>query len=117
MIFGDRVAKMKLVEQLTLITLQSAHHGSTSSRFPLTPGNHGLIAISTDFCNKICQTRTSNLQTVRKIKNKKPPKGGFSIKADDLRRPSMQALTSGDRAMNANARELGADPAVQVVRE
>lgn len=29
----------------------------------------------------------------------------------------MQALTSGDRAMNATARELGADPAVQAVRE
>src|SRR6266480_2859673 len=32
MIFGDRVAKMKLVEQLTLVTLQTAHHGSTSPR-------------------------------------------------------------------------------------
>src|SRR5918994_366355 len=30
MIFGDRVAKTKLVEQLTLVTLQTAHHGSTS---------------------------------------------------------------------------------------
>jgi hypothetical protein len=66
---------------------------------------------------QICQILTSNLQTVGKIKNKKPPKGGFSIKADDLKRTSMQALTSGDRAMNATARELGADPAVQAVRE
>ena len=32
MIFGNRVAKMKLVEQLTLVTLQTAHHGSTSPR-------------------------------------------------------------------------------------
>src|SRR6202047_4862436 len=30
MIFGDRVVEMKLVEQLTLVTLQTAHHGSTS---------------------------------------------------------------------------------------
>jgi hypothetical protein len=28
-IFRNRVAKMKLVEQLTLVTLQTAHHGST----------------------------------------------------------------------------------------
>jgi hypothetical protein len=27
MIFGNRVAEMKLVEQLTLVTLQTAHHG------------------------------------------------------------------------------------------
>src|SRR6266404_6617667 len=33
MIFGNRAAKMKLVEQLTLVTLQTAHHGSTSPRF------------------------------------------------------------------------------------
>ena len=32
MIFGNRVAKVKLVEQLTLVTLQTAHHGSTSPR-------------------------------------------------------------------------------------
>src|SRR5882724_4957263 len=35
-IFGHRVAKMKLVEQLTLVTLQTAHHGSTSPRFAST---------------------------------------------------------------------------------
>src|SRR4030095_13939289 len=28
MIFGNRVAEMKLVEQLTLVTLQTAHHRS-----------------------------------------------------------------------------------------
>jgi hypothetical protein len=32
MIFRNRVAKMKLVEQLTLVTLHTAHHGSTSPR-------------------------------------------------------------------------------------
>jgi hypothetical protein len=32
MIFGNRLAKMKLVEQLTLVTLQTAHHGSTPPR-------------------------------------------------------------------------------------
>jgi hypothetical protein len=36
MIFGDRNAKMKLVEQLTLVTLQTAHHGSTPPRFAST---------------------------------------------------------------------------------
>jgi hypothetical protein len=30
MILGNRIAKTKLVEQLTLVTLQTAHHGSTS---------------------------------------------------------------------------------------
>src|ERR1700727_111168 len=58
MIFGNRLAKMKLVEQLTLVTLQTAHHGSTSPRFASTQRNHGWSPVSTDFCNKIGQERT-----------------------------------------------------------
>src|SRR6202166_3351661 len=58
MIFRNRVAKMKLVEQLTLVTLQTAHHGSTSSRFASTQRNHGWRPVSTDFCNKICRNQT-----------------------------------------------------------
>src|SRR5829696_9129729 len=58
-ILRDRVAKMKLVEQLTLVTLQTAHHGSTSPRFASTQRNHGSRPASTDFCNKICQYRKS----------------------------------------------------------
>src|SRR5229473_2171395 len=53
MIFRNRVAKTKLVEQLTLVTLQTAHHGSTSPRFASAERNHGSRPISTDFCNKI----------------------------------------------------------------
>jgi hypothetical protein len=34
--FGNRVAQMKLVEPSTFVTLQTAHHGSTSSRFAST---------------------------------------------------------------------------------
>src|ERR1700722_655328 len=59
MIFGNRLAKMKLVEQLTLVTLQTAHHGSTSPRFASTQPNHGSRPVSTDFCNKIGPWRTS----------------------------------------------------------
>src|ERR1700730_16236231 len=59
MIFGNRLAKMKLVEQLTLVTLQTAHHGSTSPRFASTQRNHGWSPVSTDFCNKICHKQTS----------------------------------------------------------
>src|SRR3981081_3907435 len=44
---------MKLVEQLTLVTLQTAHHGSTSPRFASTQRNHASRPVSTDFCNKI----------------------------------------------------------------
>src|ERR1700722_18771429 len=58
MIFGDRVAKMKLVEQLTLVTLQTAHHGSTSPRIASPQRNHGWRPVSTDFCNKIDPKRT-----------------------------------------------------------
>jgi hypothetical protein len=53
MIFGNRVAKVKLVEQLTLVTLQTAHHGSTSQRFASAEWNHASRPVSTDFCNKI----------------------------------------------------------------
>src|ERR1700684_2808993 len=58
-IFGNRIAKTKLVEQLTLVTLQTAHHGSTSPRFASTQRNHASRPLSTDFCNKICQKATS----------------------------------------------------------
>jgi hypothetical protein len=58
MIFGNRVAKMKLVEQLTLINLLTAHHGSTPSRFAPTQRNHASWPVSTDFCNNICQKAT-----------------------------------------------------------
>jgi hypothetical protein len=58
MIFGNCVAKMKLVEQLTLITLQTAHHGSTSPRFASAQRNHGSRPVSTDFCNKIDPKQT-----------------------------------------------------------
>jgi hypothetical protein len=47
------VAKTKLVEQLTLVTLQTAHHGSTSPRIASTQRNHASRFVSTDFCNKI----------------------------------------------------------------
>src|ERR1700740_2562558 len=60
-IFGNRVAEMKLVEQLTLVTLQTAHHGSTSPRFASTQRNHASWPLSTDFCNKIGQNATSRL--------------------------------------------------------
>src|ERR1700730_5199676 len=62
MIFGNRLAKMKLVEQLTLVILQTAHHGSTSPRFASTQRNHGSPPISTDFCNKIGTFRTQLLE-------------------------------------------------------
>src|ERR1035437_10284541 len=48
-IFRDHIAKTKLVEQLTLVTLQTAHHGSTSPRFASTQPNHGSRPVSTDF--------------------------------------------------------------------
>src|SRR3984893_8621048 len=63
MIFRNRVAKMKLVEQLTLVTLQTAHHGSTSSRFASKQRNHHSRPLSTNFCNKICHERTCSLPT------------------------------------------------------
>src|SRR5580692_5129655 len=65
MIFRDRVAQMKLVEQLTLVTLQTAHHGSTSPRFASTQRNHASRPVSTDFCNKICQQRKSAVRMQR----------------------------------------------------
>jgi hypothetical protein len=58
-VFRSRLAQMKLVEQLTLVTLQTAHHGSTSPRFASTKRNHASRLLSTDFYNKICQKPTS----------------------------------------------------------
>jgi hypothetical protein len=69
--FTDHVAEMKFVEQLTLVTLQTAHHRSTSPRFASTQRNHACWPVSTDFCNKICQEPTS-LHTDRS-KTRMPP--------------------------------------------
>jgi hypothetical protein len=60
-IFRDSIAKTKFVEQLTLVTLQTAHHGTTSPRFASPQRNHGSQPVSTNFCNKICQQRTTGL--------------------------------------------------------
>ena len=49
-VFGNRVAQMKLVEQLTLVTLHTAHHGSTSPRF----ASHNGIAVR-DLSNRLLQ--------------------------------------------------------------
>jgi hypothetical protein len=59
MIFGHSLIKMKLVEQLTLVTLQTTHHRSTPPRFASTQRNHRSRHLSTDFCNKIGTNRTS----------------------------------------------------------
>src|SRR5439155_17457188 len=58
-IFRNGIAKMKLVKQLTLVTLQTAHHGSTSPRIASTQRNHASRPASTDSCHKICQQRKS----------------------------------------------------------
>src|SRR5579872_1581032 len=49
---------MKLVEQVTLVTLQTAHHGSTPPRFASSQRNHASARVSTVFCNKIGQFQT-----------------------------------------------------------
>jgi hypothetical protein len=71
-IFGDRIAKTKLVEQLTLVTLQTAHHGSTSPRFASAQRNHASTAISTDFCNKIGTNRTNRASLVMSVVRGRP---------------------------------------------
>src|SRR5471032_220714 len=58
-IVRHRIFEIELVEQLTLLALQTAHHGSTSPRFVSTQPNHGSPSVSTDFCNKIGTKRTS----------------------------------------------------------
>src|SRR5258705_13557071 len=59
MIFKNRITQVKLVEQLTLVTLQTAHHGSTSPRIASSQRNHASPPVSTDFCNKIRQKKSS----------------------------------------------------------
>jgi hypothetical protein len=49
MIFRYRITKVKLVEQLTLVTPQTARHGSTSPRIASPQPNHGSPTASTDF--------------------------------------------------------------------
>src|ERR1700704_529353 len=72
MIFRNRVAKTKLVEQLTVVTLQTAHHGSTSPRIASTQRNHASRPVSTDFCNKIGTKRTCIRQLLMSATGGKP---------------------------------------------
>jgi hypothetical protein len=55
---GDRVAKMKLVEQLTLVTLQTARSWIDLAEIRVSVRNHRSWPASTDFCNKICTFET-----------------------------------------------------------
>src|ERR1043165_618825 len=71
-IFGNRVAEMKLVEQLTLVTLQTAHHGSTSPRFASTQRNHASWPVSTDFCNKIGPFETCSVALTTSVYRGRP---------------------------------------------
>src|SRR5437016_3513787 len=88
MIFRNRVAKSKLVEQLTLVTLQTAHHGSTSPRFASTKRNHASRPLSTDFCNKIgteqtcCSDRFVSVAEVRTDLAREVARGSMMTKAD-----------------------------------
>jgi transposase-like protein len=54
-------------EQLTLVTHQAAHQGSTSSRIASTQRNHASRSVSTDFYNKIGQQRTHALQQIASL--------------------------------------------------
>src|ERR1700723_2160907 len=80
MIFGNRVAKMKLVEQLAMVTLQTAHHGSTSPRIASTQRNHASQPVSTDFCNKICQKRTHIAEISVSIRSPCQPAQATSVR-------------------------------------
>jgi hypothetical protein len=89
-ILGNRVAEMKLVEQLTLVTLQAAHHGSTSPRFASTQRNHAPRTVSTDFCNKIGQQLTYRSQHIVSLQ---APKSVCSSSRNwPIRRPMVCSL-------------------------
>src|SRR5438094_9091894 len=75
-IFGDRIVTIELVEKLTLVTLQTAHHGSTSPRFASTQRNHGSWPASTDFCNKIGTKRTCQAELTMSVDGGKAEVGG-----------------------------------------
>src|SRR5436190_24253529 len=51
--------KAERIKQLSLILLQPTHHGPFPPLTASTSGNHCSRKPSTDFCNKICQERTS----------------------------------------------------------
>src|SRR3984957_21030869 len=114
MIFGNRIAKMKLVEQLTLVTLQTAHHGSTSPRFASTQPNHGSRPVSTDFCNKIGQNRKSGLlRTGREMdrqlldKRKPLPERRPAVITIFCPHQSVMRLDNGARDGQSHAHALG----------
>src|SRR5882672_3781137 len=85
MIVRNRITEVKIVEQLTLVTLQTAHHGSTSPRIASTQRNHASRQASTDFCNKICQQQTHALQQMqrRHTRSQKPTVPPFALLMDE----------------------------------
>jgi hypothetical protein len=65
-----------------LVTLQTAHHGSTPQRFASTQRNHRSRPLSTDFYNKIGTFRTSRdvglesvLRSIAEIQRGPLPRG------------------------------------------
>src|SRR6202042_175 len=102
-IFGNRIAKTKLVEQLTLVTLQTAHHGSTSPRFASTQRNHASRPLSTDFCNKIGPWRTHPARVAT---------SAFGCKTDVAL--NYRRVRSGGTYFGARQKTRVAEPSAQV---
>src|SRR5271169_782437 len=94
-IFGNCIAKTKLVEQLTLVTLQTAHHGSTSPGIASTQRNHASRSISTDFCNKIGTKRTC--RAPRALRSPRSSAGLESRCGRDSPNGRFQAHTASER--------------------
>ena len=59
--------KAERIKQLSLILIQSTHHGPFPPLTASTSGNHCSLKPSTDFCNKICHERTHARQHLKEL--------------------------------------------------
>jgi hypothetical protein len=60
-IAGHHRIEIERIEQLALVLIAPAHHGSSPPQFTLSGWNHCSSPAATDFCNKIGPKATSQL--------------------------------------------------------
>ena len=107
MIFGNCVAKMKLVE-----LFRRPDHGSTWSRFAPTQRNHASCPLSTDFCNKIgpkltCPASTA-MSAAGEIVLQNSKVAAVQIVGENLKRKEVDDLQHSFGRVTEVAHEFGA---------
>ena len=81
----NHLVEVELIEQMTLTLTALTHHHTLPSPIALTKRNHDRQPPSTDFCNTICQMRTSGMKLALPSYGHRPVRGAPLETAETLR--------------------------------